>query len=817
MNKKRKKSNNQDPFAAREADKYENPIPSREFILELLDKAGSPLKHAELAERLHLEDEDSVEGLRRRLIAMERDGQLIRDRRKAYGRVDKMDLLAGRVQGHKDGYGFFIPQDGGDDLYLTFRQMQKVFDGDEVLVRPSGSGFKGKREGVIVEVLSHNTQQLVGRFFKERGIQFVRPDNPRMPIDVLVALGDEGNAQQGQYVEIEITQQPNRKNPATGKVIQVLGDHMAPGMEIDVAIRSHNIPHVWPAAVEAEANALPTDVADADKKSRIDLRKLPFVTIDGEDARDFDDAVYCEKKKSGGWRLWVAIADVSHYVHPNAPLDQEAQLRGNSVYFPDHVIPMLPEALSNGLCSLNPEVDRLCMVCEMTISAAGKISGYTFYEAVIHSHARLTYTKVGTMLEEKEDHNSGLRKHYHSIVKHIDELHNLYRAFRAERDLRGAIEFETVETRIQFDDQRKIKAIVPVYRNDAHKLIEECMLAANVCAAKFLEKNAIDGLYRVHEGPTDEKLENLREFIAELGLYLPGGKKPKPEHYQELMAQIEDRPDQSLIQTVMLRSLKQAVYQPDNQGHFGLNYHAYAHFTSPIRRYPDLLVHRAIRHVIRSKKEAKHVSRVDGAKPIKAKEIYPYDTQSMLVFGEQCSLTERRADDATRDVVSWLKCEFLQDRVGDQFMGVVTAVTGFGLFVELKELYVEGLVHISGLPRDYYHFQPARHRLIGENSRRTFRLGDELLVQVASVNLEERKVDFELIESKKTKINRVSKSEALESLREEKQSKKQKRKEKGLGKKKQHGQSQGKKSHNKKTKNKKSVASKSPKKKSKKR
>ncbi len=769
MSKKSNKSTtDKDPFASREADKYENPIPSREFILELLESAGGPLNHAELSERLALTDEDSIEGLRRRLIAMERDGQLIRDRRKAYGRVDKMDLMSGRIQGHKDGYGFFIPQDGGDDLYLTFRQMQKVFDGDEVLVRQSGSGFKGKKEAVIVEVLSHNTTQLVGRFFKEKGIQFVRPDNTRMPIDVLVASGDEGDAQQGQYVELEITQQPNRKGPASGKIVKVLGDHMAPGMEIDVAIRSHSIPHVWPTAVEAEANALSTEVLEKDKELRIDLRDLPFVTIDGEDARDFDDAVYCERKKNGGWRLWVAIADVSHYVHPDSPLDKEAQLRGNSVYFPDHVIPMLPEALSNGLCSLKPEVDRLCMVCEMTVSEAGKITGYKFYEAVMHSHARLTYNKVGTMLAEKGNPKSGLRKHYHNIVKHVDELHNLYGAFRSERDERGAIEFETVETRIVFDEQRKIKEIVPVYRNDAHKLIEECMLAANVCAAKFLEKHDVISLFRVHEGPTDEKLENLREFIAEIGLYLPGGKKPKPEHYQELMAQTESRPDKKLIQTVMLRSLKQAVYQPDNKGHFGLNYSGYAHFTSPIRRYPDLLVHRGIRHIVRSKKESSNVRRVDGAKPLKVKDIYPYDMQAMLVFGEQCSLTERRADEATRDVVSWLKCEFLQDHVGDQFPGVVTAVTGFGLFVELKDLYVEGLIHITGLPRDYYHFQPARHRLVGENSRRTFRLGDELLVQVASVNLEERKVDFELIDSKKTKVNLVSKEEALDASKENK-------------------------------------------------
>lgn len=756
---KKTKHFRQDPHAEREAERYENPIPSREYILQLLEEADSPQSHEQLCQRLELSDPDSVEALRRRLAAMDRDGQLHRNRRGAYGPVDKLNLLKGIVQGHKDGFGFFIPQNGGEDLYLPYRQMQTVFNGDEVLVRPAGIGFKGRREAVIVEVLARNTTEIVGRYYEENGIRFVRPDNPRITLDVLLQPDEATTANDGQYVVVEIFQQPDRKHPPVGRITQILGDHMAPGMEIDVAIRSHGIPHVWPTDVEKQVAGLTEEVAEADKQHRVDLRHLPFVTIDGEDARDFDDAVYCETKRSGGWRLWVAIADVSHYVRPDSALDREARQRGTSVYFPDHVVPMLPEVLSNGLCSLNPEVDRLVLVCEMTISAAGRISGYKFYEGVIHSHGRLTYNKVWQMLQEQTDPQSQLRQRYKHVVSHVDELHRLFVALREERTRRGAIDFETVETRIIFDENRKIQEIVPVERNDSHKLIEECMLAANICAARFLEKHELIGLYRVHQGPDEEKLGNLREFLGELGLYLPGGKRPKPEHYQEVMAMIEGRPDSQLIQTVMLRSMKRAVYQPDNEGHFGLAYEAYTHFTSPIRRYPDLLVHRAIRHVVRSEKASRHVTRVAGAKDIPRKHIYPYDMEAMLQLGEHSSMTERRADEATREVVSWLKCEFLQDRVGESFEGVITAVTNFGLFVELKDLYVEGLIHIATLPRDYYIYEQAQHRLVGEHTRQVFRLGDELLVQVAAVNLEERKVDFELLETR-SRINRLSKRDA---------------------------------------------------------
>ncbi len=762
-----------DPHASREAAKYENPVPSREYITEVLEGAQGPMTHEAMCEVLGLTDEDSIEAVRRRLIAMSRDGQLISNRKRGYAPINRLDLIRCRVQGHKDGFGFAVPLEGGDDLYLSYRQMRKVFDGDEVLVRESGRDFKGRREGGIVEVLNHNTHQVVGRLFEDNGLFYVRPDNPRLSHDLLVASEKLSKASDGQFVVVAVDQQPGRNKQPAGHVMEVLGDHLAPGMEIDVAIRSAGIPHLWPSEVQAEAKELPAEVAEDDKHHRIDLRDLPFVTIDGEDARDFDDAVYCESKKSGGWRLYVAIADVSHYVNIGSALDHEAQVRGNSVYFPDFVVPMLPEALSNGLCSLNPEVDRLCMVCEMTVSAAGKVSGYTFYEGLIHSHARLTYTQVGEALAEpavksrgsvkkllskvlpkamqSKSVSGGMRTQLAHVMPHIDELHNLYGALRAARTERGAIDFETTETRILFDEDRKIDRIVPVVRNDAHKLIEECMLAANVCAARFLEKHELPGLYRVHEGPKEQKLENLREFLGEMGLSMPGGGTPEPKNYQALLQSIEGRPDAHLIQTVMLRSLSQAKYQPDNQGHFGLGYTAYAHFTSPIRRYPDLLVHRALRYVIRSKQESKHVRRAKGAKPLAQKNIYPYDIESMLSAGEQSSLTERRADEATRDVVSWLKCEYLQDHVGDVFDGVVSAATGFGLFIELKDLYVEGLVHVTSLPHDFYHFEAAHHRLVGERTRTVFRLGDEVSVRVASVNLDDRKVDFEFLEHRPAK------------------------------------------------------------------
>jgi len=734
-----------DPNAQAEAEKYENPVASREALLHLLEDIGHPATHSEVCARLGETEDDRVEALRRRLIAMSRDGQLISNRRNQFAPMRKVDLVTGLVMGHKDGYGFVL-RDGADDVYLSNRQMGKVFHGDRVAVQILGLDRRGRPEGKIVEVLERNTTQLVGRYFDQSGVGVVHPDNKRVSKEVLIPPEGRKGAQHGQFVVVHLTRQPEAGGLPMGEVIEVLGDHLAPGMEIDVAIRSHNIPFEWPEEVGVETKKLPDEVKEKDKQNRIDLRHLPFVTIDGEDAKDFDDAVYCEKNSNtGGWRLWVAIADVSHYVQANSALDKEARQRGNSVYFPEFVVPMLPEKLSNGLCSLNPEVDRLVMVCEMTISKAGNISGYKFMEGLIHSHARLTYNKVWKMLEQPRTEDGELwREHYADVVPHVETLYALYKTLRTKREERGAMDFDSVETRIVFDSERKIQEIVPVQRNEAHMLIEECMLAANVCAADFLERYKVPALYRVHNGPTSEKLENLHAFLGELGLSMPHGKDPSPKDYQELLSQIEKRPDSHLIQTMLLRSLSQAVYQPENEGHFGLAYKAYTHFTSPIRRYPDLLVHRGIRSVIRSERECKHALRAEGAKPLAQRTIYPYDMNAIVQMGEQCSMTERRADDATRDVVDFLKCEYISDRIDEEFEGVISAVTGFGLFVELTDVYVEGLVHVSHLANDYYHFDAVKQRLIGERTRRSFRLGDKLWVRVAGVDLDDRKIDFEL-------------------------------------------------------------------------
>jgi len=778
-----KKHIKKDAFSAREAAKYDNPIPSREYILDFLSNSTGPLTFEELCSDFAIEDAGAREALRRRLIAMERDGQTIRNRRHAYGALDKMNLIKGRVIGHPEGFGFVVPVNGGDDLFLSSRQMRRVMDGDEVLVRVAGTDRRGRREASIVEVVEHRTSTLVGRFFMEGGIYFVRPDNPRIFQDIMIPADQQGSTEPGQIVVVEITVQPSRKTLPAGRIVQVLGDHLAPGMEIDIAVHNYGIPSEWPASVLSEAEAIPNKVSEEDKKYRVDLRHLPFVTIDGEDARDFDDAVYCEPRSRGGWRLYVAIADVSHYVTVANSLDKEAYIRGNSVYFPQHVVPMLPEKLSNGLCSLNPQVDRLTLICEMSLDSEGSVTQFKFCEGLIHSHARLTYTQVAGMMAQRGDRDSGIRKQFHSVVKHIDDLSELYEQLLESRKVRGAIDFETQETRILFDAERKIQQIIPADRTEAHKLIEECMLCANVCAATLLQKSKIPGLYRVHQGPRQERLDNLREFLGELGLGLPGGDDPSPKDFQRVLSQVVDRPDADIIQTVILRTMNRAVYDPENDGHFGLNYPAYAHFTSPIRRYPDLLVHRAIRYLIRKKGRVTHAHKVMDAPVLSPAEIYPYDKAWMTSCGEQCSMTERRADEATRDVVNWLKCEYLVSRVGEEFDGVVVSVTGFGLFVQLMDMYIEGLVHITGLPKDYYNHEAAHHRLVGERTHRIFRLGDKLRVRVIRVDLDERKIDFELVEPGQKKGNkniRVS-SKALQSAAGHEESRARKKSSKKQG------------------------------------
>ncbi|GAA5172145.1 hypothetical protein GCM10023342_08140 [Modicisalibacter zincidurans] len=602
-----------DPQAAREADKYDKPVPSREYLLARLEEYGKPITDESMSRMLGLEDDNQQEAVRRRLAAMERDGQILRNRRGAYALIDKLDLIKGKVLGHRDGIGFLLRDDGKKpDLVIPPRQMRRVFHGDHVLVRVSGRDRRGRDEATIVEVLARNTQTLVG-VYRARSNEFgvLIPENTRIAQEVIVPNSATGGAQDGQVVSVRITQQPETRVQPVGEVVEVLGERMDPGMEIDIAIRSYEIPSEFPPDVQDEIASMSAEVAEADKQHRIDLRDVPLVTIDDESAKDFDDAVCAWKTKSGSWKLLVAIADVSHYVRPGSALDQEAISRGNSVYFPGQVVPMLPELLSNGLCSLNPDVDRLALVCEMNISQSGAISRYRFYEGVFRSHARLTYNKVAAILDGDDAEADTLREQYSALVPSLNNLHTLYMLLREARVERGAIDFETTETAILFNDERKIEAIVPRSRNDAHKIIEECMLAANVATARFLDKHDLPALYRIHEKPSPERLDKLRLFLNELGLSLGGGDDPSPQDYRDLAEAIKGRPDADVIQTVMLRSMSRAVYSPQNDGHFGLAYPAYAHFTSPIRRYPDLLVHRAIRSVIRGPRQTNTVLRAE--------------------------------------------------------------------------------------------------------------------------------------------------------------------------------------------------------------
>lgn len=737
------KKPHKDPQAELEAQRYENPIASRQFILSVLEKAGEPVSFETIAKQSKITKPEQKRALDKRLNAMERDGQLICNRKGKYCLVDATDLVRGKILAHRDGYGYLALEEGGDDWYISPREMHSVFHGDKVLARVKKIDKRGRTEAGIVEILDGSTNHIVGRLFEESGLVFVSSDDPRILHDLIISPDDTLGAEIGQVVVAEIVQRPKKNRHAHGIIKEVLGDHLSAGMEIEIAIRNHQIPHEWPEDVTNEVTELPVEVTDKDWEGRVDLRKLPLVTIDGADARDFDDAVYCEKQKGGGWKLWVAIADVSHYVQPGSALDKEAIERGNSVYFPEYVVPMLPEILSNGLCSLNPDVDRLCMVAELDLDALGNVTDTDFYPAVMHSHARFTYEKVWAILDGDEE----LRKEYAPRVKELEELYDLFKARLALKNKRGAIEFETTETQIIFDENRKIENIVGRTRNDAHKIIEECMICANVAAAEFIEKSDLPGIYRIHEGPSEERLEKFRAFLGELGIFLFGGDKPEPKDYRELHDAIKERPDYELIQTMMLRSMMQAVYSPENEGHFGLAFDSYTHFTSPIRRYSDLLVHRIIKALLQKNK-------VTGSERGKA-----YTTQELVSYAEHCSMTERRADMATRDVVDWLKCEYMLTRVGEEYWGTVATVTSFGIFVALDELFVEGLIHISELGDDYYHFDATKMRLIGERKGQSFRVGDRVKIKVGKVDLEQRNIDFELLEREKVKREEVKGSE----------------------------------------------------------
>jgi len=717
-----------DPFAKREKAKYEQPIASREYLLNLIAADSVPVPQEYIAESLQYDDDTRIEALRRRLSAMVRDGQIFRNRRGGYLSFDHMDLEKGYVQAHADGFGFLTPESGGKDIFLPERQMRKLMNGDKAAVKIASYDSRRERnEGALIAVLERAHQSVVGRFHRESGIEYVIPDDKRLTQDILLNRDVGHVAKPGDIVVVRISEYPTQHTQAIGIVESVLGQDNAPGMEVTIALNTHSIPHHWNSEVLGEIESLSDQVAESDKSKRKDLRKLPFVTIDGPDARDFDDAVYCEPGDDG-YQLYVAIADVAHYVTIESALDAEAILRGTSVYFPGEVVPMLPEILSNGLCSLNPRLDRLCLVCCMQVSHQGVIKSHDFFEGVIHSHARLIYDDVAATLFDGQKPAHAVLE---SVINDLENLKLVYQALARARKKRHAIEFETREVVFTYNEQRKIESIEPGTRNEAHMLIEECMIAANMSAARLLKKQKIPSLYRIHEGPNADKLVKLAEFLSGFGISIPI-ENPTPQDYANVIEQIKNMPEFAMIQTVILRSLLQASYSPDTKtGHFGLALKDYAHFTSPIRRYPDLLVHRGIKHWIRQGDN----------------NDFNYDLARMTSLGESCSRFERRADDASRDAADWLKCEYLMKHIGQQFHGIVTSVTSFGLFVQLEELLIDGLVHVTALKRDYYRFDPVRHQLVGEMSNRCYQLGDRLLVEVARVDMEDRKIDFDLITS----------------------------------------------------------------------
>ncbi|MEJ2920884.1 ribonuclease R [Bordetella avium] len=728
---------------------FDPDVPSREEILKALRSAGGPLSPEELAQRMGVEKDATRVGFDRRLAAMERDGQLLPNRKGVLLLATKLDFVAGRVQGHRDGFGFLVRDEGGSDIFLSPREMLKVLHGDRVLVKPSGE-YRGKPDGTIVEVIERRTNKLVGRFLHEHGLSIVVPEDQRIKHDILIPPGDTNGAQHGQVVSVEIIEQPTRHTQPLGKVSEVLGEIDDPGMEIEIAVRKFDVPVDFSEAARKQAARLPDVVRKSDLKQRVDLRDVPLITIDGEDARDFDDAVYCQpvdlgtgQRKRPGWRLLVAIADVSHYVRPGDALDEDALERGTSVYFPRRVIPMLPESLSNGLCSLNPNVDRLVLVCDMVIPAtgakAGTVTAYQFYNAVMHSHARTTYTSIWEALQQPGGPAAAALG---NLLPSVQHLYELYQLLSQQRKKRGAIDFDTVETKIVCNELGRIEQIVPAVRNDAHKLIEECMLAANTCAADFMLRSKHPGLYRIHEGPTPERLQALRDFLRTMALSLGGGETPTAKDYGEFLDAVRGRPDFPLLQTMSLRSMQQAVYSPDNMGHFGLAYPGYSHFTSPIRRYPDLLTHRVIKALLAGQR---YVPELEGQPVVVGRGQREHEHAIWEKLGIILSASERRADEASRDVEAWLKCWFVKERVGEDFSGTVTGVASFGIFVTLDTLHVEGLVHVSELGGEYFQFNDALHELRGERTGMRYRLTDKVQVQVARVDLEARRIEFRLV------------------------------------------------------------------------
>lgn len=725
---KKPKKGKGDPHLAREAEKYETPIPSREYILAELEALGPPVKRRVLQSHFVLSSEDVKEAFRRRLNAMIRDGQLLKTP-EGFFPIREQKTCEGILRISREGEGY-CQTETGQRIGLSGPTLRGFFDGDSVNVQITHIMEEGNVRGRIVGLLKPIVPLIVGRFIHAHAQSEVIPFDRKLTQNIIIPSHMIGQAKPGDIVHVKILRDEkySQHTGLVGEIIDILGDPLTPGIEIEVAIRKFDIPTEWPQDIllNSEKIAEKTPVLRGDRK---DLTALPLVTIDGEDAKDFDDAVYCEPRSQGGWRLYVAIADVSHYVTPGSALDQQAIQRGNSTYFPGMVVPMLPEVLSNGLCSLKPNVPRYCVVCEMTISTDGEITHYEFYRGLMHSKARLTYTEVAEMLIGHES----LRKMYEAVVPSLEALKDLYEALHRQRRARGAIDFDTIETKILFDQQGKIRTIIPHVRNVAHKMIEESMLAANVCSAKFLERHHCPTLFRIHDRPPSDKLLALRTFLAELGLDLPGRATPSAADFSALMGRIAHRDDRHVIETVMLRSLSQAVYSIDNIGHFGLAYESYCHFTSPIRRYPDLLVHRAILDTLK--------------KPTKPHKDH---LEQLAKIGAHCSQTERRSDEATRDASMALKCHFMKDKIGEHFSGVISGVASFGIFVDLKDIYIEGLVHVTALGSEYFQYDPAHHRMVGDRTRQVYRLGDKVDVIVMRVDVEAKKIDLELVSSSKT-------------------------------------------------------------------
>ncbi|NCT87926.1 ribonuclease R [Stenotrophomonas acidaminiphila] len=715
-----------DPYAAREAERYAQPIASREAILQLLDRCDGPQNAEEIGARLGLTEPDRADALAKRLGAMVRDGQLVQNRRGGFAPVLVTNLIPGVVIANPEGFGFLRPDEGGDDLFLPPYEMRKVMHGDRALANVTGIDRRGRREGSIARVLERGVNRLIGNFSVELGINYVVPDDKRIQRSIQIPADATGGAKDGQLVVCELTQAPDTRRPPIGKVIAVLGDKLTPSLVVETAIHGHDLPHEFPPEVLDEATAIPMTVDPAMIGTRVDLRALPLVTIDGEDAKDFDDAVFCEPNRDG-FRLVVAIADVSHYVRPGTPLDEEALKRATSVYFPGYVVPMLPETLSNGICSLRPKEDRMCFVCDMQVDRKGEVVQSRFYEAVMNSHARLTYTQVWNAVGEDD---ADAKAFIGPLLPQIQSLHQLYRILAKARERRGAIEFESSEVRFVLDNRGEVTQAGMLVRNDAHKLIEECMIAANVEAARYLLATHIPAPFRVHERPPESKFADLLEFLKEFKLSLPAWSKVQPGDYTRLLKKVRERPDAALLESVLLRSQSLAVYSPDNNGHFGLALEAYAHFTSPIRRYPDLLVHRAIKYALTGGPRDK----------------YTYTPREMAALALQCSERERRADEAEREVDERFRAAWMEKHVGGQFDGVISGVTSFGLFVELDDSKVNGLVHVTQLPHDYYQFDPLRKTLTGDRRGVQFRLGDRVRILVLKASMEDRKIDFRLVE-----------------------------------------------------------------------